>query len=54
VLALFVFFGRSMVGKALRATAINRVGARLMGIPTGAGRRRELCAGGADRRRSGC
>ena len=35
VLALFVFFGRSMVGKALRATAINRVGARLMGIPTG-------------------
>ena len=35
VFALFAFFGRSMVGKALRATAINRVGARLMGIPTG-------------------
>ena len=35
VLAMFYFFGRSMVGKALRATAINRVGARLMGIPTG-------------------
>ena len=35
VLALFVFFGRTMIGKALRATAINRVGARLMGIPTG-------------------
>ena len=34
VLLLFVFFGRSMIGKALRATAINRVGARLMGIPT--------------------
>ena len=34
VVLLFVFFGRSMVGKALRATAINRVGARLMGIPT--------------------
>ena len=34
VLVLFVFFERSMVGKALRATAINRVGARLMGIPT--------------------
>lgn len=34
VLLLFVFFERSMVGKALRATAINRVGARLMGIPT--------------------
>ena len=34
VVLLFVFFGRSMVGKALRATAMNRVGARLMGIPT--------------------
>jgi branched-chain amino acid transport system permease protein len=34
VLALFLFFGRSIVGKALRATAMNRVGARLMGIPT--------------------
>ncbi|MED5618080.1 branched-chain amino acid ABC transporter permease [Ideonella sp. BN130291] len=31
---LFVFFERSIVGKALRATAVNRVGARLMGIPT--------------------
>ena len=35
VILLFAFFGRSMIGKALRATAINRVGARLMGIPTG-------------------
>lgn len=34
VLLLFVFFERTMIGKALRATAINRVGARLMGIPT--------------------
>ena len=34
VALLFVFFERSMVGKALRATAMNRVGARLMGIPT--------------------
>lgn len=34
VLLLFGFFGRTMIGKALRATAINRVGARLMGIPT--------------------
>ena len=34
VIAMFWFFGRSMVGKALRATAINRVGARLSGIPT--------------------
>jgi len=34
VAVLFLFFGRSIVGKALRATAMNRVGARLMGIPT--------------------
>jgi len=34
VFAMFRFFGRSMIGKALRATAMNRVGARLMGIPT--------------------
>ncbi len=34
VVLMFWFFGRSMVGKALRATAMNRVGARLMGIPT--------------------
>ena len=32
--AMYVFFERSITGKALRATAINRVGARLMGIPT--------------------
>ncbi len=32
--ALYAFFDRSMVGKALRATAMNRVGARLMGVPT--------------------
>ena len=34
VAGLFLFFNRSIVGKALRATAMNRVGARLMGIPT--------------------
>jgi branched-chain amino acid transport system permease protein len=34
VAALFVFFQHSLMGKALRATAINRTGARLMGIPT--------------------
>ena len=34
VTLMFLFFGRSIVGKALRATAMNRVGARLMGIPT--------------------
>jgi branched-chain amino acid transport system permease protein len=31
---LFLFFERTVAGKALRATAINRIGARLMGIPT--------------------
>src|SRR6476646_293976 len=30
--ALYLFFGRSLYGKALRATAVNRVGARLVGI----------------------
>ncbi len=36
--ALYVFFGRSLYGKALRATAMNRVGARLVGVsPTLAG-----------------
>lgn len=34
VIVMFRFFGSTMVGKALRATAMNRVGARLMGIPT--------------------
>jgi branched-chain amino acid transport system permease protein len=32
--ALWLFFERSLYGKALRATAINRIGARLVGIPT--------------------
>jgi branched-chain amino acid transport system permease protein len=37
--ALWLFFERSLHGKALRATAVNRLGARLMGISTvGAGR----------------
>ncbi len=34
VIVMFLFFERSIVGKALRATAINQTGARLMGIPT--------------------
>lgn len=34
IIALWLFFERSLYGKALRATAINRVGARLMGIST--------------------
>jgi branched-chain amino acid transport system permease protein len=39
MVALFVFFERTLRGKALRATAVNRLGARLMGISTsGAGK----------------
>ncbi len=34
-LALFAFFGLTIAGKALRATAVNRVGARLVGIRPG-------------------
>jgi branched-chain amino acid transport system permease protein len=32
IVALWLFFERSLWGKALRATAVNRLGARLMGI----------------------
>jgi branched-chain amino acid transport system permease protein len=34
IVALALFFGRSLYGKALRATAVNRTGARLVGIST--------------------
>jgi len=34
ILALWLLFERTLYGKALRATAMNRVGARLVGIPT--------------------
>ena len=38
IAALFVFFDRTLPGKALRATSVNRTGARLMGISSdGAG-----------------
>ncbi len=32
IAALYLFFGRTLFGKALRATALNRVGARLVGV----------------------
>lgn len=32
IAALFVFFERSLMGKALRATAVNRLGARLVAV----------------------
>lgn len=34
MVALWLFFGRTMTGKALRASAVNRVGAKLVGVPT--------------------
>jgi len=32
IAAFYLFFGRTLYGKALRATALNRIGARLVGI----------------------
>ncbi|NYT65237.1 branched-chain amino acid ABC transporter permease [Alcaligenaceae bacterium] len=34
ILSLWVFFGKTLYGRALRATAVNRRGARLVGIST--------------------
>ncbi|MBR0706239.1 branched-chain amino acid ABC transporter permease [Bradyrhizobium liaoningense] len=34
IVALWMFFGHTLYGRALRATAVNRVGARLVGIQT--------------------
>ena len=34
MVALYLFFGRTLLGKALRATAVNRLGARLVGVRT--------------------
>lgn len=46
MLGLFAFFGFTLFGKALRATAVNRLGARLVGISSGfSGRIAFLLAG---------
>ena len=42
MLGLWLFFERSFAGKALRATAVNRLGARLMGISTATAGRTSL------------
>jgi len=34
IVALWLFFGKTLYGRALRATAVNRRGARLVGIST--------------------
>ena len=34
MIALYIFFERTLLGKALRATAVNRLGARLVGVRT--------------------
>ena len=34
LIGLYIFFDKTLLGKALRATAVNRLGARLVGIPT--------------------
>ncbi|MBP1847109.1 branched-chain amino acid transport system permease protein [Rhizobium petrolearium] len=34
IIALYMFFERTLLGKALRATAVNRLGARLVGVRT--------------------
>ncbi|MNN22201.1 High-affinity branched-chain amino acid transport system permease protein LivH [compost metagenome] len=45
IIGLFLFFERTLYGKALRATAVNRMGARLMGIsPSMAGKATFLLA----------
>jgi branched-chain amino acid transport system permease protein len=45
MIVAYLFFNRTLVGKALRATAFNRVGARLVGIsPSFSGTVAFLCA----------
>jgi hypothetical protein len=50
---LWLFFERTLYGKALRATAVNRLGARLMGISTQGAGQLTLCDGRLHRRAVG-
>ena len=52
MLALYVFFDRTILGKALRATAVNRLGARLVGMRDRAVRPARLPDRGAPSARS--
>ena len=45
--ALYVFFELTLAGKALRATAVNRLGARLVGIPVATSGRRAFAMAAA-------
>ena len=44
VAVLYLFFERTLYGKALRATAVNRIGARLSGISTSLAGRSAFCS----------
>ena len=50
IIALWLFFGFTLMGKALRATAVNRLGARLVGIRTTLSGQIAFLLASADRR----
>ena len=50
IVALWLFFGFTLMGKALRATAVNRLGARLVGIRTTLSGQIAFLLASADRR----
>ena len=53
IVLLWLFFERTLRGKALRATAVNRLGARLMGISPQSAGQTDVRDGGPDRRAFG-